>query len=142
MMEVHSAFDGVSCGGCPCCLCWPFSLFHPLEIFRTRSLAHFTFSSCRASEETFLLAFADMAAHVRQHEPGTLAYEALLNSRDPLKVLILERYRNMQRDYLQTHKSSAAFLEFRPKLKALEEAGHVKISGAGYEDTGLGFAQR
>ena len=42
--------------------------------------------------------------------------------------MIYERYRS-KADYLGAHRSSPAFLQFRPKMKALQDAGDVLISG-------------
>jgi quinol monooxygenase YgiN len=84
-----------------------------------------------------------VAVHVRNHEPDTLAYEVLLSDKDPLQVLIMERYRNKDVAYLQVHKSSAPFLAFRPKLQAMQESGRVlRMSGNSYLDSGVGFGDR
>jgi quinol monooxygenase YgiN len=80
--------------------------------------------------------------YVKEHEPNTLAYEVLLNDKDPLQVLILERYKEKADAYLQVHRSSAAFLEFRPKLKAMVEKGHVtRMEGHSYLDSQFGFVE-
>lgn len=86
--------------------------------------------------------FPPIANHVRDHEPDTLAYEVLLSDKDPLQVMILERYRDKENAYLQVHKSSQPFLEFRPKLKSMQDQGHVTVSGHSYLDTGIGFGDR
>jgi hypothetical protein len=38
--------------------------------------------------------------------------------------------------------SSAPFLEFRPKLKAMQDAGLVAVEGDSYVDSGIGFGDR
>lgn len=93
-------------------------------------------------KDQFLDFFQPVAQHVKQNEPDTLAYEILLSDKDPLQVLILERYRDKENAYLKVHRSSAPFLEFRPKLKALQDAGHVSVSGHSYLDAGIGFGDR
>ena len=93
-------------------------------------------------KDQFLQGIAPVAKYVRDHEPDTLAYEVLLSDKDPLQVLILERYKNKRDSYLLVHKSSKAFLEFRPKLQALQESGHVSISGHSYLDSNVGFGDR
>lgn len=93
-------------------------------------------------KQTFLQAFHPVAQHVRQHEPDTLAYEALLSDKDPLRILILERYRDKDNAYLKIHKGSEPFLAFRPKLKALQDAGHVTVSGESYLDADIGFVEK
>ena len=90
-------------------------------------------------KEQFLEFFRPVAQHVQQHEPDTLAYEILLSDKDPLQVLILERYRDKENAYLTVHRSSQPFLEFRPKLKALQDSGHVTVSGHSYLDARVGF---
>ena len=92
--------------------------------------------------DQFLEFFRPMAQFVKDHEPDTLAYEVLLSDKDPLQALILERYKDKENAYLKVHRSSATFLEFRPKLKALMDAGHVTMSGHSYMDSRAGFADR
>ena len=86
--------------------------------------------------------FAPLAAYVRDHEPLTTFYEALVSDKDPLKVLIAERYADKENAYLAVHRSSAEFLACRPKLGALQAAGHVAVEGESYVDSGIGFSQR
>ena len=88
---------------------------------------------------TFLEDFAPLAAYVKEKEVDTIAYEVLLSDKDPLRVLIMERYKDKEEAYLQVHKTSEPFLEFRPKLQALQEAGLVTVDGESYIDSGLGF---
>lgn len=60
------------------------------------------------------------------------------SDQDPLKYLVYERYRS-KADYLETHKSSPAFKEFRPKMQALQESGQVVVSGHSFDEVGVGF---
>lgn len=92
--------------------------------------------------------FAPLAKYVEQHEPNTLTYQAMVSEQqeeeeeeDELTVVILERYKNKDRDYLKTHKSSKAFQEFRPKLAAMEKAKQVVVVGHSYSDSGVGFVK-
>jgi quinol monooxygenase YgiN len=91
--------------------------------------------------EEFLNDFTIIAEYVSQYEPSTLAYHVVLSDNDPLQVLIVERYTTKD-DYLKIHKISPAFLEFRPKLKAMEEAKNVIIEGQSFFDSGIGFGDR
>ena len=93
-------------------------------------------------KQQFLKDFKPLADYVKTMETDTLAYEVLLSDSDPLKVLILERYRDKENAYLKIHKSSVPFLAFRPKLQAMQEKGHVTISGNSYIDSGVGFGDR
>ena len=44
--------------------------------------------------------------------------------------------------FLTVHRSSAPFQEFRPKLKALQDAGFVTVDGDSFVDSQLGFGDR
>jgi hypothetical protein len=97
--------------------------------------------------------FRPVADYVRAHEPSTLSYDLLKSDKEPLQVMIFERYADKEHAYLevanslseneparllcsttdglllgmyQVHRSSTPFLEFRPKLAALapEMSGH------------------
>lgn len=108
----------------------PFSLFVTLVF------------SAEEKKESFCNEFATLAEYVMKNEPDTLAYELLLSDKDPLRVLIMERYKDKENAYLKIHRSSEAFLAFRPKLKAMEDVGDVTIHGDSYLDAGLGFGDR
>jgi quinol monooxygenase YgiN len=71
-------------------------------------------------------------------EPFLYAYEFAQSEDDPLRYVILERYRSKD-DYTGPHRSSAAFKKFRPKLRALQESGRVQVSGSSYRELGIGF---
>lgn len=90
----------------------------------------------------FLAVFGPYAEYVKTHEPTTLAYEVLLSDKDPLQLLIMERYQDKDHAYLEVHRSSAEFLAFRPKLKAMQDQGFVELSGHSYLDAGLGFVNK
>lgn len=91
---------------------------------------------------TFKRDFEPLAQYVRDYEPNTLSYEVLISDKDPLKVIILERYRDKAKDFVETHRNSGPFLEFRPKLKALQDAGFVRVDGESFYDSGIGFGDR
>ena len=92
--------------------------------------------------ETFLEDVRPLCEYVKEHEPTTIAYEVLKSDSDPLVATLLERYVDKEQAYLNIHKSSAAFLEFRPKLKAMQETRLVSVEGQSYLDSGLGFGDR
>ena len=92
--------------------------------------------------EQFLNDIQPVADYVKTHEPDTLSYQVLMSDQNPLQVMIMERYKDKDNAYLKVHKSSAPFLTFRPKLKALQEAGHVTIDGHSYLDSNVGFMDR
>jgi quinol monooxygenase YgiN len=100
---------------------------------------HFTATE---HKEQFLRDFGPVAAHVQAHEPDTLAYEVLMSDQDSLQVLVLERYKDKDHAYLIVHRSSEPFLAFRPKLKAMQDAGYVTVSGHSYLDAMVGFGDR
>lgn len=85
----------------------------------------------------FLEIFAPVADYVKKNEPDTILYRALLSDKDPLHVLVVERYRDKENAYLRVHKSSEPFLKFRPKLRQMEKEGKVTITGHSYLDANL-----
>lgn len=87
----------------------------------------------------FLEGIDEVVEHVRRHEPGTLSYEVALSDKVPTKVVVMERYEDRENAYLDAHKSSAAFLAFRQKLRVMQDQHLVKVSGHSYRETGLGF---
>lgn len=108
----------------------PFSLFVTLQF------------SAKEHKDTFMEDIAPLATYIRNEELQTIAYEVLLSDQDPLKVLVMERYTDKDNAFLKVHRNSAAFLEFRPKLKAMQEAGYVTIQGESFLDSGIGFGDR
>jgi quinol monooxygenase YgiN len=94
-----------------------------------------------ANRREFLELVEPLAAHVEKREPSTVSYAVLQSDRDPLKMLILERYRDKETAYLQTHRSSAPFRTFRPQLQAMQEAGKVTVTGESFLDTTTGFVR-
>lgn len=93
-------------------------------------------------KEQFLKDIAPVAQHCRDHEPDTLSYEVLLSDKDELMVMVLERYRDKEKAFLVVHRNSAPFQEFRPKLKAMQNDGKVKVSGESFLDSRIGFGDR
>ena len=93
-------------------------------------------------KEEFLEDIKPLAEYVRTKEPDTIAYEVLLSDKDPLEVMILERYKDKKNAFVKVHRSSAPFLAFRPKLQLMQEKGHVTLSGHSYLDSGVGFGDR
>jgi len=90
-------------------------------------------------KQVFLKDIAPLCEYVKSHEATTIAYEVLLSDKDPLKVVILERYVDKDEAFLKVHRNSKPFLEFRPKLKAMQDAGAVIVEGESYVDSGVGF---
>ena len=92
--------------------------------------------------EEFFKIVKPLAEYIKESEPDTIAFEVICNDKDPLQLMLLERYKNKDTAFLKIHKTSAAFLEYRPKLQAMQDAGFVQISGNSYLDSGIGFADR
>ena len=76
----------------------------------------------------FIKEWGRAADYCLANEGFLFAYELAQSDQDPLRYLITERYRS-KADYLGAHRSSPAFLQFRPKMKALQDEGAVLISG-------------
>ena len=69
----------------------------------------------------------------------TLSYKVAISDKNPLMVLILERYSDKSNGYLKVHRSGREFLKFREQLKAMQEEGGVVIEGESYVETELGY---
>ena len=72
------------------------------------------------------------------NEPFLYSYEVSQSDKDPLQYIIVERYRS-KADYVGAHRRSTAFHTFRPQMKALQDAGEVIVTGASFNEVGLGF---
>ena len=51
---------------------------------------------------------------------------------NPLKIVVLERYEDKDRAYLDIHRNSQQYLAFRPKLTAMIDANLVTMSGKSF----------
>lgn len=91
-----------------------------------------------ASADALLKAWARAADWCVQNEPFLFAYEVAQSDQDPLRYIILERYRSKE-DYTGPHRKSPAFKEFRPQMRLLQESGKVSVTGSSYQELGLGF---
>ena len=83
-------------------------------------------------------AWKDAADWCYMNEPFLYAYEVAQSDKNPLHYAIFERYRS-KADYVGAHRSSPAFRDFRPKMKAMQESGKVKVGGQSYLELGVGF---
>ena len=92
--------------------------------------------------EQFLSDIKPLCDYIISKEPTTLAYKVLKSDKDPLMVTIMERYADKEEAYLKIHRNAKPFLEFRPKLKAMQDDGNVEISGESYLDSLVGFGDR
>ena len=92
----------------------------------------------QAVADGFVKEWGKAAAYCLRNEAFLFAYEIAQSDQDPLKYLITERYRS-KADYLGAHRSSSAFKEFRPGMKALQTSGEVVVTGSSYTELGVGF---
>lgn len=88
--------------------------------------------------DELLKAWATAAAWCLEHEPFLFAYEVAQSDTDPLKYVIIERYRSKE-DYTGPHRRSPAFKAFRPQMRALQDSGRVSVTGQSYREMGIGF---
>lgn len=66
--------------------------------------------------------FTSMAQWVQSNEPGTISYSMAVSDKDPLQALVFERY--IDKDaYLNIHKTSSEFLEFKRKIVEMNDEG-------------------
>ena len=91
-----------------------------------------------ATAQSLLAAWARAADYCLKNEPFLFAYEAAKSDQDELKYMIIERYRSKD-DYTGAHRRSPAFKEFRPQMRALQDAGKVTVTGSSFVETGIGF---
>ena len=89
-------------------------------------------------QENILREWKPVTKYCAENEPFLYHYEAGRSDSDPLTVHMVERYKTKE-DYLNKHKASEEFLNFRHKLKALQDAGKVSIEGFSYQELGYGF---
>ena len=89
-----------------------------------------------ASEKVFLDAMTPYSAWVNANEPNTLVYAVMKSDKDggDLRYGVCERYAEKERDFLNTHRNSQQFVEFRSVLKSLQENGKVIVDGESYND--------
>ena len=69
----------------------------------------------------------------------TLSYKVAISDKDPLLVLVFERYSDKDNGYLKVHRAGTEFLNFREKLKTMQEEGGVVVQGESYLETELGY---
>lgn len=69
----------------------------------------------------------------------TLSYQVAISDKNPLMVVVIERYSDKDNGYLTVHRSGGEFLKFRELLKSMQEKGEVEIEGESYLETSLGF---
>lgn len=91
---------------------------------------------------TFLKLIEPVCEDVRAEELSkgtTLSYKVSISDKDPLMVIVLERYSDRENGYLLVHKNGKEFLLFRDELKAMQERNEVTIAGESYLETDLGY---
>ena len=97
-----------------------------------------------AHRDTFLQLIEPVCKDVHSNEGRgssgtTLSYQVAISDKDPLSVVVMERYADKEYGYLTVHKSGKEFLKFRKVLQGMQERGDVTISGESYIETGLGY---
>lgn len=111
-------------------------LFHSMDTSKDATfslLVNLKFESKHYLDQ-FLTDIEPLLEYVERHEPKTTLYKVMISDKDPLKVMILERYRDKENAYIRIHKSSQMFQEFRPKLAKLIDEKHVEMQGESYID--------
>lgn len=88
----------------------------------------------------YLSLLAGYARYVEEHEPTTLTYKIMQSDKDPLEMLLFERYVN-KNAYLNIHRTSPEFLRYRESTTALSGGAPpgIVIRGASYDDDAIGF---
>ena len=89
-------------------------------------------------KQKFINIFTPVAKYVKEKEFGTLSYELLNSDKDPLQILISERYKDKDY-YLNVHKTSSEFLSFREKFQEMITNKNAVVDGHSYIESGIGF---
>ena len=89
----------------------------------------------------FMEIFKPLARHVESYEKGTCGYKLAESDKEPLRVFIVERYIDKEKDFVQAHRSSPAFLEVRAKMAKMQQEKKITlVDGHSYiERSDLGF---
>ena len=87
------------------------------------------------SRVEFLKHWAPLARYVRDAEPFCLLFEAIQSDKDPLLLIVDERYID-KNVYVEKHRSSAAFHAFRPHMQKLQDEAKVEVLG----ESGIGIS--
>lgn len=85
----------------------------------------------------FMHEFRPLADYVRTEEPTTISYELLESDKDSTLIYILERYKT-KKAYLEIHKHSKPFLNFRAKFQEMINNGTI-VDGQSYIESNIGF---
>ncbi|EIE20973.1 hypothetical protein COCSUDRAFT_83532 [Coccomyxa subellipsoidea C-169] len=87
--------------------------------------------------DLFISLFEPLAKYVVHHEPETLAYELSVSDKNPLEIIIFERYTS-QAALTEVHQQSAPFKKFK---KAWAEANleYENKTGESYIEKDLGY---
>jgi quinol monooxygenase YgiN len=88
--------------------------------------------------DAWLNVWRPLAEAVKRDEPRTLSFELSISDRDPTSVLVYERYASRS-DYVQTHRSTPAFAEFKARSAALPFFETILVEGESYVESGIGF---
>ena len=91
-----------------------------------------------ADKDAFLPIFEPLAKYVEENEFSTLSYIISESDKDPKQLFILERYTS-KKNYLDVHKKSKEFINFREKLLGMQTKGRVAIDGQSYQETNIGY---
>ena len=90
------------------------------------------------SAATVLEAWEKLANWCFENEPILYHYEVGQSDQDPLKYNVCERYESKEA-YLNIHKASEAFKEFKKVMVETQERDAITITGSSYNELGLGF---
>ena len=91
-----------------------------------------------ADRDKYIEVWRPLADYVAKNESRALAFEFCIGRKDPCKVLIFERYISKE-DYLDVHKSSPAYLEYKAAEGALGKRGPIISSGTSYLESNIGY---
>lgn len=90
-----------------------------------------------SDKDDFKVIFTPLAKYVEEKELGTISYILMESDKDPLEIMILERYQDKDY-YLNVHRSSGEFKVFREKFQEMITKG-AAVDGHSYIETDIGY---
>jgi quinol monooxygenase YgiN len=111
----------------------------PIQLYSETKMTFSLFVEITFKSENELNIFTDkftfLAEWIEENEADTTtSYKLLQSDKDPLTVLVLERYINKEA-YTDIHKASQEFRDFRALLSTLDPI----ITGHSYNDSEIGY---
>ena len=96
---------------------------------------------CTDDLEQFVRIWSPAARFCHRHEPELLSYEVCKSDKDPLQILVFERY-SSKAAYTGPHRRTQAFSDFKDAIGRSGLSDRYIMDGHSYKETGVGFMSR